>query len=290
MRRVRRGARGTQGAVCGTAACTRGRHREKGYICVRREPPSLTPARPQKKSARRPALGHRARPRTLGRLTGYGLLRRGILGTLLDAMRIAPYGEGAGDDSRRKRDHQPLCCAVCCGRASGRCLAGPPAQKKRSPTTPPGPGVLADYACRSERYRGCIRLSVRASSTASVRRVGQDLASGILRRVDRHCQADVWVAQAPWVGRSCRCGRILGSDLSLFCAVSTRRGPRALPSCSATPTRVCTLAEVLETRAWHVAPSPRAWSGLPPCGGRQPHRSVDNLWASRCGSFPSSAG
>ena len=124
---------------------------------------------PQKKSARRPALGHRARPPTLGSATGYGLLRRGILGTLLDAMRIAPYGEGAGDDSRRKRDHQPLVYAVCCGRASGRCLAGPPAQKKRSPTTPTGPGVMADYAYRSERYRGCIRLSVRASSTASVR-------------------------------------------------------------------------------------------------------------------------
>ena len=33
--------------------------------------------------------------------------------------------------------------------------ASPPAQKKRSPTTPTWPGVMADYACRSERSRGC---------------------------------------------------------------------------------------------------------------------------------------
>ena len=118
--------------------------------------------------------------------------------------------------------------------------ASPGHRHKKSAARPP-PRGLGSWPTTPAGASGTVavlRISARVSSTASVRQVGQYLSSGILRRIARHCQADAWVAQAPWVGRPCRCGRILGRYLSLFCAVSTRRGPRALPSCSATPTRV----------------------------------------------------
>ena len=132
--------------------------------------------------------------------------------------------------------------------AGGRPAAASSGHRHKKSAVRPPPRGLGSWPTTPAGASGpvaVLRISARASSTASVRRVGQDLASGILRRVARHCQADAWVAQAPCVGRPCRCGRILGSDVSLFCSVSTRRGPHALPSCAPTPTRVCTLYEVL---------------------------------------------
>ena len=132
--------------------------------------------------------------------------------------------------------------------AGGRPAAASSGHRHKKSAVRPPPRGLGSWPTTPAGASGPVavrRISARASSTASVRRVGQDLASGILRRVARHCQADAWVAQAPCVGRPCRCGRILGSYMALFCSVSPRRGPRALPSCPPTPTRVCTLYEVL---------------------------------------------
>ena len=84
----------------------------------------------------------------------------------------------------------PWCCAVCCGRASGRCLAGPPAQKKRSPTTPRGlgswpttpagaSGTVAVYVSASEHHRQ----PPSGESAKTLPRVSYGVSTAIVKRM-----------------------------------------------------------------------------------------------------------
>ena len=111
--------------------------------------------------------------------------------------------------------------------AGGRPAAASSGHRHKKSAVRPPPRGLGSWPTTPAGASGTVavlRISARASSTASVRLVGQYLSSGILRRIARHCQADAWVSQAPWVGRPCRCGRIRGKIfVTLLCRVNAQR-------------------------------------------------------------------